>query len=408
MAQLKQRLNTPVTPFHRPPILAALEPPLQAPKPALQHLLCAPTLQTSLLFLQPKLCRLHPDLPYTTQLYHQWKQQEEEKTGLKKKDLHKKDQRNRMQTVQRERDPATHQHYFGNWYCQATATMSLAEWRAALIAQGQLHTPTNLILLSLAVSDFLVGALLMPLQILQLGGCWFLGTFICGLFYFSSFILTSASVGNMVLISVDRYMAICDPLRYPARVTLKRVQFCVCLCWACSVLYNGVILMDFLKQPDRYNSCHGECIVVVNYIFGAIDVLLTFAGPLAVIIVLYMRVFVVAVSQARAMHSQTAAVKLQGSVCVTAQKSERKAARTLGIIVAIFIICFCPYFYPSLAGQDMSTSVAFSIFGIWLLYCNSCLNPIVYAFFYPWFRKSIKLIVTFKMWQHNSHEVNIM
>ncbi|CAL8380784.1 unnamed protein product [Boreogadus saida] len=37
---------------------------------------------------------------------------------------------------QRERDPATHNQYFGNWYCHATATMTLAEWRAALEAQG--------------------------------------------------------------------------------------------------------------------------------------------------------------------------------------------------------------------------------------------------------------------------------
>lgn len=154
----------------------------------------------------------------------------------------------------------------------------------------QLRTPTNLLLLSLAVSDFLVGLLLMPVQILLIGGCWFLGSLICGLFYYASFILTSASVGNMVLISADRYVAICDPLCYPTKVTQKRVKICVCLSWACSVFYNGVILINFLKHPDRYNSCYGECVVVINFITGAVDVVLTFVGPIAVIIVLYMRV----------------------------------------------------------------------------------------------------------------------
>ncbi|XP_054471744.1 trace amine-associated receptor 13c-like [Anoplopoma fimbria] len=272
----------------------------------------------------------------------------------------------------------------------------------------QLHSPTNLLLLSLAVSDLLVGLLLMPVQILLLGGCWFLGSLICGLFYYASFILTSVSVGNMVLISVDRYVAICDPLHYSTKVTQRRVKICVCLCWICSVFYNGVILTDFLKHPDRYNSCYGECIVVINFITGAVDVSMTFVGPIAVIIVLYMRVFVVAVSQARAMRSHITAVKLQGSVKVTAKKSERKAARTLGIVVVVFLICFCPYFYPSFASQEMSTSVAFSIFGVWLLYCNSCLNPVVYAFFYPWFRRSIKLIVTLQILQHDSCDANIL
>ncbi|XP_031729869.1 trace amine-associated receptor 13c-like [Anarrhichthys ocellatus] len=272
----------------------------------------------------------------------------------------------------------------------------------------QLHSPTNLLLLSLAVSDFLVGLLLMPFQILLLGGCWFLGNTICGLFYYASFILTSASVGNMVLISVDRYVAICDPLCYPTKVTQKRVKICICLCWISSVFYNVLILIDFLTQPDRYSSCYGECVVVIDFITGAVDVSMTFVGPIFVIIVLYMRVFVVAVSQARAMRSHIAAVTLRGSVTVTAKKSERKAARTLGVVVVVFLICFCPYFYPSFASQEMSTSVAFSIFGVWLLYCNSCLNPMVYAFFYPWFRRSIKLIVTLQILQRDSCDANIM
>ncbi|XP_059199421.1 trace amine-associated receptor 13c-like [Centropristis striata] len=271
----------------------------------------------------------------------------------------------------------------------------------------QLHTSTNLILLSLAVSDLLVGLLLMPFQILLLGGCWVLGSLMCGLFYYASFILTSASVGNMVLISADRYVAICDPLCYPTKVTQRRVKVCVCLCWACSVLYNGVILMDFLKHPDRYNSCYGECIVVINFVTGAVDVMLTFVGPIAVIIVLYMRVFVAAVSQARAMRSHITAVTRQGSVSGTAKKSERKAARTLGVVVVVFLMCFCPYFYPSLAGQDMSTTAAFSVFGVWL-YCNSCINPVVYAFFYPWFRRSIRIIVTLQILQSYSCDANIL
>ncbi|XP_051259296.1 trace amine-associated receptor 13c-like isoform X9 [Dicentrarchus labrax] len=272
----------------------------------------------------------------------------------------------------------------------------------------QLHTPTNLLLLSLAVSDFLVGLLLMPLQILFVGGCWFLGSLMCGLFYYASFILTTASVGNMVLISVDRYVAICDPLCYATKVTQKRVQICVCLCWTCSVFYNGVILIDFFKHPNQFNSCYGECVLVINFITGAVDVLLTFVGPIAAIIVLYMRVFVVAVSQARVMRSHIAAVTLQGSVSVTAKKSERKAARTLGVVVVVFLICFCPYFVPSLVGKDRSSSVIFSIFSVWLLYCNSCFNPMIYAFFYPWFRRSMKLIITFKILQPDSCDTNIL
>ncbi|XP_028992106.2 trace amine-associated receptor 13c-like [Betta splendens] len=270
----------------------------------------------------------------------------------------------------------------------------------------QLHTPTNLLLLSLAVSDFLVGFLLMPVRILLLDGCWFLGNSLCGLFYYVSFVLTSASVGNMVLISADRYVAICDPLGYSTKVTHERVRVCVCVCWACSVSYNGSILHDFLMHPDAYNSCYGECVAVINYVTGAVDVVLTFIGPITVIIVLYVRVFVVAVSQARAMRSQI--VSLQGSVGAVSKTSERKAAKTLGVVVVVFLLCFCPYFYPSLVGQDMSTSVMFSVFGVWLLYCNSCLNPVIYALFYHWFRKCVKLIVTLQIMQPDSCDAHML
>ncbi|KAM9347759.1 trace amine-associated receptor 1-like [Symphorus nematophorus] len=272
----------------------------------------------------------------------------------------------------------------------------------------QLHTPTNLLILSLAVSDFLVGLLLMPVEILLTEACWFLGDLMCALYYIVDFIITSSSVGNMVLISIDRYLAICDPLHYTTRVTLNRTKICVCLCWVCSVLYNSLILKDFLRHPDSRNSCSGECVVVLNYITGAVDFVCTFIGPITLIIVLYMKVFAVAVSQAQALRSHIATVALQGSVSVTPKKSEMKAARTLGIVVIVFLICFCPYYSPSLVGQDIEDSSSSSPLVVWLLYFNSCLNPVIYAFFYPWFRKSIKLIVTLKILQPDSCDAKIL
>lgn len=276
-----------------------------------------------------------------------------------------------------------------------------------LFLYRKLHTPTNILLLALAVSDLLVG-LQMPFEFLFVESCWFLGDFACFFFCFFLFLtVTSASVGNMVLISVDRYVAICDPLHYSTRVTQRRVQISVCLCWACSVFYNILILTDIHKQPDSYNSCIGECVFVIGYTAGNIDLVLTFVGPITVIIVLYMRVFVVAVSQARAMRSHIVSVSVV-KVRDTAGKSERKAARTLGIVIVVFLLCFCPFYCLLLIGQDTSTGTSAGTMGIWLLYLNSCLNPVIYALFYPWFRKAVKLIVTLEILQPDSHDANVL
>ncbi|XP_040002572.1 trace amine-associated receptor 13c-like [Xiphias gladius] len=272
----------------------------------------------------------------------------------------------------------------------------------------QLHTPTNLLLLSLATSDLLVGLLVMPLETVRLTvTCWLLGDLMCILSYVIGFTLTSASVGNMVLISTDRYVAICHPLQYPNKITCSRVERSVCLCWACSLLYNGLLLKDHLRHPDRQSSCYGECLVVINYVPGAVDLVFTFFGPCSVILALYVRVFVVAVSQARAMRSHIAAVA-GGSVIVTAKKSEKKAARTLGVVILVFLMTFCPYYYPSLAGQDIKNSASSWPIVSWLLYFNSCVNPLIYAFFYPWFRKAIKFIVTLKILEQDSSHASIL
>ncbi|KAK2814482.1 hypothetical protein Q5P01_000395 [Channa striata] len=269
----------------------------------------------------------------------------------------------------------------------------------------QLHTPTNLLLLSLAVSDFLVGLFVMPFQILLTEPCWFLGDLVCVLFYLLPLITICASLVNMVLISVDRYVAICDPLHYSTKISQKRFRICVLLCWIYSVFYSFMFLYDNLKQPGRYNSCFGEC--VIN-IIGAVDVVLGFILPISTIVVLYLRVFVVAVSQARAMRSHITAVKLQSSVTVTVKKSELKAARTLGVVVAVCIFCYFPSYCVTFSGSDLVMGSSTNLFVVFLVYFNSCLNPVIYGLFYPWFRKSVKLIVTLEILQSHSREACVL
>ncbi|XP_026232514.1 trace amine-associated receptor 13c-like [Anabas testudineus] len=274
----------------------------------------------------------------------------------------------------------------------------------------QLHTPTNILLLSLAVSDFLVGLVLIPGEFFRRTSCWFLGDSMCSLYKY--FVLglgcmgLASSLGDMILISAERYVAICDPLHYSTRVTVPRVRLCVFLCWVCSVFYFSVMLKWGLIESDPENSCYGECVVVVRYVAGVVDLVFSFIAPITVITVLYMRVFVVAVSQARAMNSHVKTVIVQRSITVVVKKSELKAARTLGVLLLVFLLCFCPYYCVSIAGDAAFGSPASYV--VYLFYFNSCLNPVIYTLFYPWFRKAIKLIVTCKILQPGSSDTNIL
>uniref|UniRef100_A0AAQ4QDY6 G-protein coupled receptors family 1 profile domain-containing protein n=1 Tax=Gasterosteus aculeatus aculeatus TaxID=481459 RepID=A0AAQ4QDY6_GASAC len=267
----------------------------------------------------------------------------------------------------------------------------------------QLQTPPNLLLRSLAVSDLFVG-LFMIFQIMIIEGCWLFGDLMCSLWLILSSIVVLSSVGTMVLISVDRYVAICYPLHYFTKVKPERVQVCVCLCWMFAALIYSLLLKNNLQHPGRYNSCIGECVFDVNYIVNLLDLIVTFIFPITVIIILYIKIFVVAVYHARAMRSHIAVVTTK----VTVKKSELKAARNLGVVVVVFLICICPYYCFALTSQNNLYTASSVTIVVWLFHFNSCLNPLIYAILYPWFRKSIKVIVTLQILKHGSYQANML
>ncbi|XP_037344738.2 trace amine-associated receptor 13c-like [Pungitius pungitius] len=267
----------------------------------------------------------------------------------------------------------------------------------------QLQTPTNLLLLSLAVSDFFVG-LLMIFQIMLIDGCWLFSDLMCSLWLYISSNIISSSVGTMVLISVDRYVAICYPLHYFTKVKPKTVIVCCCLCWMFAALFYSLLMKNNLQHPGRYNSCIGECVVEMNYIVILFDLIVTFLFPITLIVILYSRIFGVAVYQARAMRSHITVVTMK----VTVKKSEMKAARNLGVVVVVFLICICPYYCLALTSQNNFYTASSVKIVIWLFNFNSCLNPLIYAILYPWFRKSIKVIVTLQILNPGSCWTNML
>ncbi|XP_051164461.1 5-hydroxytryptamine receptor 1-like [Leptopilina boulardi] len=79
---------------------------------------------------------------------------------------------------------------------------------------------------------------------------------------------------------------------------------------------------------------------------------------------------------------------------------ERKASRTLGIIMSAFIICWLPFFFLALVKpfikDPQSIPMFVSSIFLWLGYCNSLLNPIIYATLNRDFRRPFKEILFFR------------
>lgn len=250
------------------------------------------------------------------------------------------------------------------------------------------------------MSDLLVGAAVMPLSTFMFQWCA-TARFVCTLQILLSLIITSASIGNMVLISVDRYLAICYPLQYSMILTTGRVKMGVSLCWLISVIYNLGIMSDLLTPSHFISSgCPEKCQYPRNHDVDLVDFIISLFAPLTVIIVLYTRVFMVAVSQARVLRSQVSVAQRN---MVTIKKTNLKAARTLGIVLIVFILTFFPYYIPQLLG--ISHNGVFYVLQLWLFYSNSTANPIIYALLYPWFRKAIRMIVSLQIVRANSRDL---
>lgn len=76
-------------------------------------------------------------------------------------------------------------------------------------------------------------------------------------------------------------------------------------------------------------------------------------------------------------------------------RMETKAAKTLAIIVGGFIICWLPFFTMYLTRAFCNDCINDTLFSIlfWLGYCNSAVNPFIYALFSRDFRQAFKRII---------------
>ncbi|XP_078100521.1 galanin receptor type 1b [Sander vitreus] len=246
-------------------------------------------------------------------------------------------------------------------------------------------SPTNIFVVNLSVADlgFLLFCVPFQATVYSLPQ-WVFGGFVCTFSHYLSSVSMLVSIFTLAAMSVDRYIAVVlsQKLRLCMRShrnALASVGVIWVLSAACSVpVAQHQILIGY---PSGTNSTfcweHWESRAAKRSYKVAV-LLLGYVLPLLLICCCYARVL---------FHLH----KKMKNVSKKSERSKRKTAQTVLLVVAAFTVCWMPHHIIAMwveFGRFPLTdaSFAFRILSHCLAYGNSCVNPVLYAFLSENFR----------------------
>lgn len=256
---------------------------------------------------------------------------------------------------------------------------------------AKMKTVTNMYVLNLAIADVLFLFGLPFLITTTLLKYWTFGFAMCKLFFVLYSINWFTSVFTLTVMSADRYLAVCYPVK-SVKYRTPNVSRIVCFCvWSLSFLVMLPIMLYATTVNNQKIEGKMTCtiewpknqVIQNDKAFTWYSLLLGFAIPVALISVFYVLVIL--------------RLRTVGPVKKSKEKkrSHRKVTRMVLTVIAVYVISWLPYWsfqvHLTLAPQDSAISAwklyMFNGFTA-LSYANSMLNPLLYAFLSDNFRKS--------------------
>ena len=239
-------------------------------------------------------------------------------------------------------------------------------------------------------------------------GRWTFGNFTCDLYLFLNFILCSASIYNLCVVSGDRYLAVTSPLNYLSRVNESRVKKIIGVSWFCALIVAGFVTYGRHASKENVVNCS---IWGLRYEYSVFVLVIAFILPVFFLVFVNMKMFLIARAHMTRIHVQEIslapvstftknALSPEGEPKKTSQrarlKREIKIFKTFLIVTCTFLISWTPFVVILLIDSISPVPNLIRHSSIILLYCNSALNPFIYGFFNSEIRKALSEIFSRK------------
>uniref|UniRef100_A0A3Q2QHS9 Opsin 4 n=1 Tax=Fundulus heteroclitus TaxID=8078 RepID=A0A3Q2QHS9_FUNHE len=266
-----------------------------------------------------------------------------------------------------------------------------------------LRTPSNIFIINLAITDFLMCITQSPIFfITSMHKHWIFGKKGCELYAFCGALFGICSMMTLMVIAVDRYVVITRPLASLGAMSHKKALCFVAVAWVYSMGWSLPPFFGWSAYVPEglMTSCSWDYMTFTPSVRSYTMLLFTFVFfiPLSIIIFCYCGIFRAIRHTTRAITKISCVGKRDSAKKFHKMRTEWKMAKIALIVILLFVISWAPYSCAALTAfagyADLLTPYMNSVPAV-IAKASAIHNPIIYAITHPKYRSAISRYVPY-------------